>query len=133
MNVFAYKRSIYTNYKSTVYVHTCYSFQVIECDLHLTEGLQVGRLEVKAGVGGVGGDGVLLNGVDLSEVARRAVRRDGGTYVLQGRKVFTAGFSTYSLRTGEPPCTSTLNFKVYKEGKLVFVIFIVCLGGNSIR
>ncbi|KAK8395748.1 hypothetical protein O3P69_005682 [Scylla paramamosain] len=72
---------------------------VIECDLHLSEGLQVGRLEVKAGVGGVDSAGVLLNGVDLSEVQRRAVRRDGGTYVLQGRKVFTAGLATHRLRT----------------------------------
>ncbi|XP_045125120.1 uncharacterized protein LOC123512684 [Portunus trituberculatus] len=71
---------------------------VIECDLHLSEGLQVGRLEVKAGVGGVDAAGVLFNGVDLSELQRRAVLRDGGTYVLQGRKVFTAGLATHRLR-----------------------------------
>ncbi|KAG0724081.1 hypothetical protein GWK47_041396 [Chionoecetes opilio] len=74
------------------------SFVVIECDLHLTEGLQVGRLEVHDGVGGVEGAGVLINGVDLSEVARRAVRRDGGSFVVKGRKVFTAGLATRRLR-----------------------------------
>lgn len=63
----------------------------------------MGRLEVKAGVGGVGNTGVRLNGVDLSELQRRAVRRDGGTYVIRGRKVFTAGLATHRLRAGKVP------------------------------
>ncbi|KAG0726170.1 hypothetical protein GWK47_037123 [Chionoecetes opilio] len=37
-----------------------------------------GGLEVRAGVGGGGGWGVLITGVTLLEVARRRVRRDGG-------------------------------------------------------
>lgn len=60
----------------------------------------MGRLEVGGNVDGVDAAGVLLNGVDLSAVAGRAVRRDGGTYVLHGRKVFTAGLATRHLRAG---------------------------------
>ncbi|XP_050696036.1 uncharacterized protein LOC126985324 [Eriocheir sinensis] len=71
---------------------------VIECDLHLTEGLQVGRLEVGGDVEGADGAGVLVNGVDLSAVAGRAVLMDGRTYVVRGRKVFTAGLATTRLR-----------------------------------
>lgn len=73
---------------------------MIECDLHLTEGLQVGRLEVGGDVDGADGAGVLVNGVDLSAVAGRALLRDGRTYVLRGRKVFTEGLATTHLRAG---------------------------------
>lgn len=61
----------------------------------------MGHLEVGGNVEGADEAGVLVNGVDLSAVAGRAVLRDGRTYVLRGRKVFTTGLATTRLRAGE--------------------------------
>ncbi|XP_068220723.1 uncharacterized protein [Palaemon carinicauda] len=70
---------------------------VINCDVRFTNGLRVGTLRVRSSVSGRGGGGVLVNGLDLSEIARRAVLKTGGTVLISGVKSFSNGFIVDNL------------------------------------
>ncbi|XP_069173442.1 uncharacterized protein [Procambarus clarkii] len=68
---------------------------VITCDLSFTKGVTVKTLEVKTVMGGDGG--VLVNGVNISDVASRAVLTTGGPVMVTGKKLFTKGLAVDQL------------------------------------
>ncbi|XP_042218448.1 uncharacterized protein LOC121863747 [Homarus americanus] len=71
---------------------------VIKCNLDFTKTLSVGSLTVITALSGIGGTGgVLVNGVDVSDIAARAVLATGGTFIITGRKTFIHGFHTHHL------------------------------------
>ncbi|XP_071544735.1 uncharacterized protein [Panulirus ornatus] len=70
---------------------------IIKCNLDFTKPLTVGSMTVTRALSGIGIEGVLVNGIDVSDVATRVVLATGGTYIIKGRKTFTNGFHTYHL------------------------------------
>nr|XP_053634704.1 uncharacterized protein LOC128690173 [Cherax quadricarinatus] len=70
---------------------------VINCDLSFTKGLTVKHVEVKSAVSGGSSGGVLLNGVNITDVHSRAVYADGGSVEIVGRKVFLNALSVHHL------------------------------------
>ncbi|XP_069957094.1 uncharacterized protein [Cherax quadricarinatus] len=70
---------------------------VIRCNLNFTKPLIVGVLQVTEALSGIGGSQVLVNGINVPDVAARAVLATGGTFFIAGRKIFTRGFNTEHL------------------------------------
>ncbi|XP_064112419.1 uncharacterized protein LOC135219519 [Macrobrachium nipponense] len=73
---------------------------VINCDLRFTNGLRIGKLRVRLSVSGRSGGKVLVNGLDISNIAARAVLKTGGTVLISGVKTFSNGFIVDNLVAG---------------------------------
>lgn len=72
------------------------------------------NLLVKSALSGRGSRGVLVNGVDVSEVENHAVLTSGGPLVITGRKSFTNAFTAHHLVAGKAKyCIHIFNLKTY--------------------
>ncbi|XP_071543754.1 uncharacterized protein [Panulirus ornatus] len=70
---------------------------VIKCDLSFTKGLTVRNLKINSTLSGRGSKGVLVNGVDLSEMRNQAVLTSDGSSIVRGRKTFVNAFTADHL------------------------------------
>ncbi|XP_042865449.1 uncharacterized protein LOC122249022 isoform X2 [Penaeus japonicus] len=75
--------------------------EVINCNIEFTRALKVNELTVRTSLFGLGLDGVLVDGLNVTEVKEKAVLTSGGLYHITGRKMFSNNLTVTSLRVAD--------------------------------